>query len=86
MRYRESEREIERWRKEIGRERKRKERREAGERKERYEVYACIGFHIVQTADLHVFDVLGEISALDHLGLVTDPLFRGFVQLLVVVQ
>ena len=35
---------------------------------------------------LHVFDVFGEISALDHLGLVTDPLFRGFVQLLVVIQ
>ena len=37
-------------------------------------------------AYLNVFDILGEISALDHLGLVTDPLLCGFVQLLVLIQ
>ena len=78
--------------KEIGKEGKGKEAGEEkkGERRGRENIgimkYACIRVNIVQTADLHVFDILGEISALDHLGLVTDPLFRGFVQLLVVVQ
>ena len=38
MRYRESEREIKRWRKEIGRERKRKGRREAQLREKRMPV------------------------------------------------
>ena len=42
MRYRESKREIERWRKEIGRERKRKERSTIKREKN-----ACVGFYIV---------------------------------------
>ena len=69
--------------------------RERKGREESRKKYAHIRHYIVQTAVLreqdsiaylHVFDILGEISALDHLGLVTDPLLRGFVQLLVLIQ